>query len=130
MDFLVMGFTSFAFDQKFASNSGISDVSMASSGMFCNSLSRFGEILIVGFYFLSSGFSGRDDADNSISFSMRYCDDNDTLYCADTDFSDFSVVETLINGGKYDSVKDLLSFFKTNAMFPQILGVFVFIPFK
>ena len=61
---------------------------------------------------------------------MRYGDDNDTLYGTNTDFSDFSVVETLINGIKNDSVKDFLSFFKANAMFFEILGVFIFIPFK
>jgi hypothetical protein len=85
---------------------------------------------MVGISFLTSGFSCRDDADSSISFSMHYSDDNDTLYGADTDFSDFPVVETLINGGKNDSVKDFFSFFKANAMFLEICGIFILIPFK
>jgi hypothetical protein len=61
---------------------------------------------------------------------MRYGDDNYTLYGTNTEFSVFSVVETLINGIKNDSVKDFLSFFKANAMFFEVLGVFIFIPFK
>jgi len=42
----VSGFTSFAFSQKLASNSGISDVSIADSGIFSNYSSRLREIVI------------------------------------------------------------------------------------